>query len=80
MILQRNYLDVFPYDTWSGTLLPDFQEGETFMPTACNLKEGKTSRPKLLTEADLVSLMDRNGIGGCLSHLSIFFHAWVVGS
>ncbi|WAQ88491.1 hypothetical protein PtA15_9A618 [Puccinia triticina] len=33
------------------------------MPTTCELKEGTTSRPNLLTEADLVGLMDRNGIG-----------------
>lgn len=33
------------------------------MPTACEMKEGQTTRPLLLTEADLVSLMDKNGIG-----------------
>ena len=34
------------------------------MPSICELKEGTTSAPKLLTEADLVGLMDKNGIGG----------------
>ncbi|KAK0546731.1 DNA topoisomerase [Tilletia horrida] len=63
IIQERNYLDVFVYDKWKGSLLPNFEVGETFMPTACNLREGKTSRPKMLTEADLVSLMDKNGIG-----------------
>ncbi|KAL9936553.1 hypothetical protein V8E36_004621 [Tilletia maclaganii] len=63
IIHERNYLEVFVYDRWKGTLLPDFTTNETFMPTACNLREGKTSRPKMLTEADLVSLMDRHGIG-----------------
>lgn len=33
------------------------------MPDVCELKEGQTSRPNLLTEADLVGLMDKNGIG-----------------
>lgn len=33
------------------------------MPSACELKEGSTTRPNLLTEADLVGLMDKNGIG-----------------
>lgn len=33
------------------------------MPTVCELKEGSTSKPNLLTEADLVGLMDKNGIG-----------------
>jgi DNA topoisomerase IA len=40
-----------------------FQEGETFFPSVCELREGKTCSPNLLTEADLVNLMDKNGIG-----------------
>lgn len=62
-MLRRNYLEVYPYDKWSGNALPDFQEGEQFMPDVCELKDGQTSRPNLLTEADLVGLMDKNGIG-----------------
>jgi hypothetical protein len=62
-VLQRNYLDVYPYDRWEGIQLPDFHQGETFMPSVCELREGQTSSPNLLTEADLVSLMDKNGIG-----------------
>ena len=63
VVTQRNYLDVFPYDKWSNKELPRFEEGETFNPSVCELKEGQTSRPNLLTEADLVTLMDKNGIG-----------------
>lgn len=63
IIVARNYLDVFPYDKWSDSVVPNFQQGETFMPTECTLKDGKTSAPNLLTEADLVGLMDKNGIG-----------------
>ncbi|TXT07533.1 hypothetical protein VHUM_03253 [Vanrija humicola] len=63
VVLQRNYLEVYPYDKWTSNPLPDFEEGEEFMPTACELKEGSTSSPSLLTEADLVGLMDKNGIG-----------------
>lgn len=65
IILERNFLDVYPYDKWSGKELPDFQEGEEFMPSVCELREGVTSPPNLLTEADLVGLMDKNGIGMC---------------
>lgn len=43
--------------------MPDFTEGETFDPTVCELRQGQTSKPNLLTEADLVTLMDKNGIG-----------------
>lgn len=63
IVLQRNYLEVYPYDKWAGKVIPNFEEGEQFVPTVCELKDGQTSSPSLLTEADLVTLMDKNGIG-----------------
>ncbi|KAH9979024.1 DNA topoisomerase [Lactifluus volemus] len=63
IILERNYLDVYPYDKWNGKELPDFEEGATFVPTICELRDGTTTKPSLLTEADLVGIMDKNGIG-----------------
>lgn len=69
VILERNYLDVYVYDKWAGNILPHFEEGETFVPTSCELKQGQTTQPNLLTEADLVSLMDKNGIGEHSLHL-----------
>ncbi|KAJ3486447.1 hypothetical protein NLI96_g4239 [Meripilus lineatus] len=62
-ILQRNFLEVYPYEKWSNKELPEYREGQEFEPTACLLKSGMTTRPALLTEADLVGLMDKNGIG-----------------
>lgn len=62
-MLERNYLDVYVYDKWTGNFLPEFQVGERFIPDVLDIKEGRTSQPNLLTEADLVSLMDKNGIG-----------------
>lgn len=63
VVLRRNYLEVYPYDKWATHALPNFEEGEVFIPDVIDLKEGTTSRPSLLTEADLVGLMDKNGIG-----------------
>ncbi|CAH7669233.1 DNA topoisomerase [Phakopsora pachyrhizi] len=63
VVLERNYLEVYIYDKWNGNTLPDFQVNEKFMPSVCELNEGSTTRPNLLTEADLVGLMDKNGIG-----------------
>lgn len=63
IVLQRNYLDVYPYDKWNAKEIPNFRDGEEFEPTSCEIKEGKTTPPSLLTEADLVALMDKNGIG-----------------
>jgi DNA topoisomerase IA len=57
---------VYIYDKWYGKVIPDFEEGEEFTPTVCELKEGETSSPSYLTEADLVTLMDKNGIGTSL--------------
>lgn len=64
IVLERNYLDVYPYDKWTGTaMLPKFTLGEQFEPTEAMMTEGKTSPPNYLTEADLLALMDANGIG-----------------
>lgn len=62
-VLERNYLEVYPYDKWVGNVIPDFEEGQEFDPSVCELRDGQTSKPSLLTDADLVSLMDKNGIG-----------------
>ncbi|KAH9985783.1 DNA topoisomerase [Russula compacta] len=63
IILERNYLEVYPYDKWNDKELPDFEEGATFVPSVCELRDGTTTKPSLLTEADLVGIMDKNGIG-----------------
>ena len=64
IVLERNYLDVYPYENWTGTaMLPKFTLGERFEPTEALMTEGKTSPPGYLTEADLIALMDANGIG-----------------
>ena len=63
VILERNYLDVYPYDKWSTNILPDFQENEQFMPALLQLTKGSTSPPNLLKEYDLIALMEKNEIG-----------------
>jgi DNA topoisomerase III len=64
IVLERNYLDVYVYDKWTGTAeLPKFMVGERFEPTEALMTEGKTAAPSYLTEADLIALMDANGIG-----------------
>ncbi|KAF8893540.1 prokaryotic type I DNA topoisomerase, partial [Infundibulicybe gibba] len=63
VIMEKNYLLVYPYDKWVGRVIPEFEEGEEFMPSVCELREGETTKPNYLTEADLVTLMDKNGIG-----------------
>ncbi|KAI2642655.1 DNA topoisomerase [Xylaria nigripes] len=64
VVLERNYLEVYVYDKWTGSVqLPKFTVGEMFEPTEALMTEGKTAAPNYLTEADLIALMDANGIG-----------------
>jgi DNA topoisomerase-3 len=63
MILERNFLDVYPYWKWEGHTIPYFEEGEQLVPIEMYMEESRTTPPKLLSEPDLISLMDKNGIG-----------------
>jgi DNA topoisomerase-3 len=64
IVLERNYLDVYPYDKWtSSEELPNYTVGETFVPTEALMKDGKTSPPHYITEPELLRTMDANGIG-----------------
>uniref|UniRef100_A0A8D2BB90 DNA topoisomerase n=1 Tax=Sciurus vulgaris TaxID=55149 RepID=A0A8D2BB90_SCIVU len=68
MILARNYLDVYPYDHWSDKLLPVYEQGSRFQPSTVEMLDGETSPPQLLTEADLIALMEKHGIGTDATH------------
>ncbi|XP_053654967.1 DNA topoisomerase 3-alpha isoform X2 [Cherax quadricarinatus] len=68
IILERNYLDVYPYDRWSDKVMPQYEEGQVFDPTSLEIVDGETSPPPLLTEADLIALMEKHGIGTDATH------------
>ncbi|XP_048222637.1 DNA topoisomerase 3-alpha [Perognathus longimembris pacificus] len=68
IILARNYLDVYPYDHWSDKLLPLYEQGSRFQPSTVEMVDGETSPPQLLTEADLIALMEKHGIGTDATH------------
>ncbi|XP_068606461.1 DNA topoisomerase 3-alpha [Brachionichthys hirsutus] len=68
MIIARNYLDVYPYDKWSTKLIPVYEQGAQFQPSAIEMVDGQTSPPQLLTEADLIALMEKHGIGTDATH------------
>ncbi len=61
-ISARNYLEVFPWDHWSDKMMPRMRTGDTFVPTTLDMTESTTVAPSLLTEHELIALMDRNGI------------------
>jgi DNA topoisomerase-3 len=62
-IEERNYLDVYVYDRWVGNTIPDLREGDVFVPTVFNMTSSRTKTPLYLSEADLIGLMEKNGIG-----------------
>ncbi|XP_019961551.2 DNA topoisomerase 3-alpha [Paralichthys olivaceus] len=68
MIIARNYLDVYPYDKWSAKVIPVYENGSQFQPSAIEMVDGQTSPPQLLSEADLISLMEKHGIGTDATH------------
>jgi hypothetical protein len=63
MILQYNYLEVYVYDKWSDRNIPVFEEGEEFTPTSLRIHQGSTNPPALISEPELIQVMDENGIG-----------------
>ncbi|XP_069123502.1 DNA topoisomerase 3-alpha-like [Argopecten irradians] len=68
MITARNYLDVYPYDRWNAKVIPVYSQGDTFQPNSIEMVESETSPPSLLSEADLIALMDKHGIGTDATH------------
>ncbi|KAJ2253651.1 DNA topoisomerase 3-alpha [Coemansia sp. RSA 455] len=68
MILKRNYLDIYPYDRWSESSVPVYRQGDTFEPSVLEMRTGTTTAPKLLTDSDLIDIMDKNGIGTDATH------------
>ena len=68
-VSHKNYLEVYIYDKWSDKELPfDYEDINAFEPTSIDLVEGSTNPPALLTEADLIALMDKHGIGTDATH------------
>lgn len=67
-VIQRNYLEVYIYEKWSDHEIADYESVKQFMPTSIDMVEGATEPPQLLTEADLIALMDKHGIGTDATH------------
>ena len=67
-VIERNYLEVYPYDKWSDKEIANYDVIKEFIPTAINMIQGETEPPTLLTEADLIALMDKHGIGTDATH------------
>ncbi|XP_065876649.1 DNA topoisomerase 3-alpha isoform X1 [Euphorbia lathyris] len=63
VILEKNYLDIYRFESWGDSMIPTYVHGQQFIPTALTLDSGVTRPPPLLSEADLLGCMDKAGIG-----------------
>lgn len=63
IVRERNYLEVYTYDRWSDNEIPNFVQGERLACDTFVMKQGTTQAPPLLSEADLITLMEKSGIG-----------------
>ena len=64
VITDLGYLEVYVYEKWKADYLPNFTVGETIPePNSLLMLEGTTTPPNFLTEAELIGLMDKSGIG-----------------
>lgn len=66
MVIQKNWLEIYhPWERWSTGQgeLPPLEIGSRIVPSSLTMTEGRTSPPLPISEVELISLMDRNGIG-----------------
>lgn len=61
----RGYLEVMRYDKWTNRKMPTqlLEVGARIPVSELTLHASETQPPPLLSEADLIALMDRHGIG-----------------
>lgn len=62
-VTELNYLLVYKYEKWTEQEIAPFRQGEILLIKEFLMKEGSTSSPLLLSESDLITCMDKNGIG-----------------
>ncbi|SCV04784.1 LAMI_0H19086g1_1 [Lachancea mirantina] len=64
VVLERNFMDIYFWAKWETTKqLPALTVGQEIQLSSHVMKDGKTSPPNQMTEAELILLMDANGIG-----------------
>lgn len=61
----RGYLEVMRYDKWTDRAMPTqlLEVGARIPISELTMQRSETQPPPLLSEADLIALMDRHGIG-----------------
>ena len=63
VLKDSGWLEAYPFENKKDKLLPLVEEGQSVGIKKLSNTKSKTSPPKKLTEAELLTLMDKNGIG-----------------
>lgn len=63
VLTDAGYRDVYNYETKNDKILPYVEEGSKIDVSKIEKTASKTAPPKKLTESELLTLMDKNGIG-----------------
>ena len=65
VVLERNWLEIYPYTKWtsSSQTIPNCRVGDRLPVLALEIGSGTTEAPEAMTEPEILSLMDKEGIG-----------------
>ena len=63
MIQEKNYLEVYPYKKWFTKTIPVFQPNTEEQIHSLKMEESETTAPDLISEPELIQIMDKKGIG-----------------
>lgn len=62
-ITNKGFTSIMPWLAINEKSLPQFTKGEKLKTSKVELHEGNTTAPDFLSESELISLMEKNGIG-----------------
>ena len=62
-MIKPGFLEIMPWHLGDDSAIPNFEVGEEIDITGSKILEGRTEAPGYLSESDLISKMEKNGIG-----------------
>ena len=63
IVKNKGFTEITPWIRLSDKIIPEFKKGESYYLKDLQQIEGQTQPPDYLTESELITLMEKNGIG-----------------